>query len=305
MIKIPPYLQIGDTIAIVCPAGFMPFEKAAVCIDTLGKWGYKVKTGATLGGASPNYFSGTDEERLQDLQQMLDDSEVKAILCGRGGYGLTHIIDTIDFSRFRKKPKWIIGFSDITVLHAHIHTNYKIATLHAPMAAAFNEGGADGPYVGALRAALEGKPSQYTCAVHPLNRIGEASGELVGGNLSLLAHLSGTDSELKTKGKILFLEDVGEYIYNVDRLLYQLKRNGRLDHLAGLLIGGFTEMKDTQRPFGKPVYEAIQDVIAEYEYPVSFHFPVSHEKENYTLKVGVEHTLKVEQQTVSLTEKVS
>ena len=305
MIKIPPYLQAGDTIAIVCPSGYMPLEKAQTCIDTLGKWGYKVRLGATLGGASPDYFSGTDEERLADLQQMLDDPAVKAILCGRGGYGLTHIIDRIDFSAFRKAPKWIIGFSDITILHAHIHTNYKIATLHAPMAGAFNDGGAEGPYVGSLRDALEGKRSQYTCEAHPLNRNGEAKGELVGGNLSLLAHLSGTDSGLKTKGKILFLEDVGEYIYNVDRLLYQLKRNGRLDHLKGLLIGGFSEMKDTQRPFGKAVYEVIHDIIAEYEYPVSFNFPVSHEKENYALKTGIKHKLKVDKDKVSVTESLS
>jgi muramoyltetrapeptide carboxypeptidase len=277
-------------------------EKAQTCIDTLRAWGYTVHIGSTLDSHSGNYFSGTDEERLGDLQQALDDPSVKAVLCGRGGYGLSRIIDKIDFSAFKKDPKWIIGFSDITVLHAHIHTNYKIATLHAPMAGAFNEGGADGAFVRSLRDALEGRKARYICDEHPLNRRGEAVGPLVGGNLSILAHLSGTSSELKTKGKILFLEDVGEYLYNVDRMLYQLKRNGRLDKLAGLIVGGFTDMKDTTRPFGRNVYEIIHDIAAEYDYPVCFGFPVSHGGENYALKHGEGYKLKVGRHKVILEE---
>jgi len=302
MIKIPSYLQPGDTIAIVCPAGFMEPGKAQTCIDTLRTWGYAVRVGPTLDSHSDNYFSGTDEERLVDLQQALDDPSVKAILCGRGGYGLSRIIDRIDFSTFKKDPKWIIGFSDITVLHAHIYSNCKIATLHAPMAGAFNDGGAEGEFVRSLRDALEGRKARYACGEHPLNRRGEAVGPLVGGNLSILAHLSGTSSEIKTKGKILFLEDVGEYLYNVDRMLYQLKRNGRLDKLAGLIIGGFTDMKDTTRPFGKNVYEIIHDVAGEYDYPVCFGFPVSHGGENYALKHGVGYKLKVSKHKVTLEE---
>lgn len=302
MIKIPPYLQQGDTIALVCPAGYMPPEKAQTCIDTLRAWGYMVRTGATLDSHSDNYFSGTDEERLSDLQQALDDPSVKAILCGRGGYGLSRIIDRIDFSAFKKSPKWIIGFSDITVLHAHIYSNYKIVSLHGPMAGAFNDGGAEGEFVGSLRDALEGRKTRYVCEGHPLNRKGEVTASLVGGNLSILAHLSGTSSEIKTKGKILFLEDVGEYLYNADRMLYQLKRNGRLDKLAGLVIGGFTDMKDTTRPFGKDVYEIIHDIVEEYDYPVCFGFPVSHGGENYALKHGTEYKLKVGTQKVTLEE---
>jgi len=286
MIIMPPVLEPGDTIALICPSGYMVPEKAQTCIDTLRRWGYTVRTGATLNSHSENYFSGTDEERLADLQEALDDPSVKAILCARGGYGLSRIIDRIDFSAFREHPKWIIGFSDVTVLHAHIYTHYKIATLHAPMAGAFNDGGADGVFVQSLRHALEGKKARYTCEVHALNRKGSAVGTLVGGNLSLLAHLSGTSSEMKTKGKILFLEDVGEYLYNVDRMLYQLKRNGRLDRLAGLIVGGFTDMKDTTRPFGQTVFEIIYDIVKEYDYPVAFGFPVSEGGENYALKVG-------------------
>jgi len=303
MIKTPPYLQPGDTIGIVCPAGYMSLEKAAECIRVLREeWGYNVKIGKTLGGASATYFSGTDEERLTDLQQMLDDDEVKAILCGRGGYGTGRIIEQLDFKKFKKNPKWIIGFSDITVLHSHLYSNYYIASLHAPMAAAFNEAGYINRYVQSLRLALQGTWARYTCEPHPFNRTGEAIGELVGGNLSLIAHLVGSDSDIKTKGRILFLEDIGEYSYNIDRMMYQLKRSGKLKNLAGLIIGGFTDMKDTERPFGKDVYEIIRDIIKEYNYPVCFGFPVSHEKENYALKIGAGYKLKITKSRVLLEE---
>ncbi|QEC42376.1 S66 peptidase family protein [Pseudobacter ginsenosidimutans] len=302
MIKVPAYLQPGDTIAIVCPAGFMAKEKAQSCIDVLQEWGYKVKVGKTLGSDSENYFSGTDEERLQDLQQMIDDDSVQAILCGRGGYGVGRIIDRINFKSFKKKPKWIIGFSDITVLHAHIYSNYKIATLHAPMAAAFNDEGFRNEYVLSLKKAMEGKKAKYSCVPHTFNNKGEAVGELVGGNLALLANITGTPSQLKTKGRILFIEDVGEYLYSIDRMFYQLKRSGQLEKLAGLIIGGFTDMKDTERPFGKTVEEIIHELVSEYDYPVCFNFPVSHGKENYALKVGVGYKLKVGANKVTLEE---
>lgn len=302
MIKTPPYLVPGDTIGITCPAGYMAAAKAQTCIEVLQQWGYRVKVGSTLGSASDNYFSGTDEERLQDFQDMLDDGSVKAILCGRGGYGMGRIIDRVSFKSFKKQPKWIIGFSDITVLHSHIYSNYGIASLHAPMAAAFNDEGYKNEYVQSLKQALEGKTARYQCDVHEFNHKGEAIGELVGGNLSLLAHLVGTPSDMKTRGRILFLEDVGEYKYNVDRMLYQLKRAGKLDKLAGLVVGGFTDTKDTERPFGKPVYDIIHDLVAEYDYPICFNFPVSHEKENYALKVGVGYKLKVGKTKVTLEE---
>ncbi|HVV04941.1 MAG TPA: LD-carboxypeptidase [Puia sp.] len=302
MIQIPPYLHPGDTIALVCPAGYMAPESAQTCIETLRSWGYTVQAGKTMDSHSENYFSGTDEERLADLQQALDNPAVKAILCGRGGYGLSRIVDKIDFTAFEKNTKWIIGFSDITILHAHIYTNYKTASLHAPMAGAFNEGGAEGAYVSSLRAAMEGRKARYTCAVHPFNRTGQVTAPLVGGNLSLLAHLCGTVSEIKTKGRILFLEDVGEYLYNVDRMLQQLKRNGRLDKLAGLVIGGFTEMKDTTRPFGQTVHEIIRDIVKKYDYPVCYDFPVSHGGDNYALKHGMEYTLTVGMGGVTLEE---
>lgn len=302
MIKIPAYLQKGDTIGITCPAGYMAAEKAQTCIDTLHEWGYNVMVGKTLGSGSVNYFSGTDEERLDELQAMLDDESIKAVLCGRGGYGIGRIIDDLDFKTFRKAPKWIIGFSDVTVLHSHIYSNYGIASLHAPMASAFNDGGREGEFVQSLKNALEGKKARYECAVHEFNQRGEAIGELVGGNLTLLTHLIGTPSGLKTKGRILFLEDIAEPLYKIDRMLYQFKRSGKLDKLAGLIIGGFTDMSDTERPFGKTIYEIIHGLVKEYDYPVCFNFPVSHSKENVALKIGVGYKLKVGKNRVGLEE---
>ena len=298
----PPYLQIGDTVGLVCPAGYMAAEKIQTCIQIVQDWGYKVKTGNTLGKEAVNYFSGTDEERLEDVQQMLDDDEVKAVLCARGGYGLSRIIDQIDFKKFKRQPKWIIGYSDVTILHSHLYSNYYISSIHAPMAAAFNDAGHINRFVQSLHHALEGKKLKYSCEPHEFNKKGEAIGELVGGNLTLLSHLAGTDSDIKTRGRILFLEDVGEYLYNIDRMIYQLKRGGKLSKLAGLIVGGFTESKDTERPFGLTAYEIIRDAVKEYDYPVCYGFPVSHGKENYALKIGVGYKLEVRKSKVSLEE---
>jgi muramoyltetrapeptide carboxypeptidase len=301
MILIPPYLQKGDTIGIVCPAGYMPYENAETCINALQQWGYKVKIGKTLGNQF-SYFSGTDAERLTDLQQMLDDTEVKAILCARGGYGLSRIIDDIDFKRFEKNPKWLIGYSDITLLHAHIYTKYKIASLHSPMAAAFNNGGAANEFVQSLKKAITGELFNYSCDGNLLNREGLADGDLIGGNLSLVIHLIGTVSDFDTTNKILFLEDVGEYLYSIDRMIMQLKRAGKLKKLSALIIGGFTELKDTTIPFGQDVYDLIFDKIKEYDYPVCFDFPVSHTDRNYALKIGVRHQISITGKKVVLKE---
>lgn len=300
MIKIPPYIKKGDTIGITCPAGYMAKEKAQACIKTLQQWGFEVMVGKTLGSNSNNYFSGTDEERLNELQAMLDNESIHAVLFGRGGYGVGRLIDKLDFSQFRRKPKWLIGYSDITVLHSHIHSNYKIATLHSPMAAAFNDG--ENEFITSLHKAITGKKMKYKYDVHALNKQGTAVGELVGGNLSLLAHLVGTASDIGTKNKILFIEDIGELIYSTDRLLYQLLRSGKLAEVAGLIIGKFIDVKDTERPFGKNIDEVISDMVKQFDYPVCFHFPVSHTKENYALKVGVKHELKITGRSVSLSE---
>lgn len=261
-------------------------------METLQQWGYQVKGGATL-GSQKDYFSASDEDRLLDLQQTLDDASVKAILCARGGYGVSRIIDRVNWSRFKKAPKWIIGFSDITVFHSFLNKKLKTASLHAPMANAFNDGGAEEPYVLSLKKALSGKKMNYNCEPHTLNRKGTVTGPLVGGNLCLLAHQVGSASDLETRGKILFIEDVGEYLYNIDRMLLQLDRAGKMAGLAGLIVGGFSDVKDTITPFGQSLEELVLTRVEAYNFPVCFGFPVSHEKENFALKCGVIHQLKV------------
>ena len=301
MIKIPPYLKKGDTIGIVCPSGTLSAKKAATCISTLEAWGYKVKIGKTL-GTQHHYFSATDEARAADLQEMLDDKNVQAVLCGRGGYGMSRIIYLLDFKNFKKHPKWVIGFSDITLLHNHCTEVLKTASLHAPMAAAFNNGGATNEWVLSLKHALQGKKANYKAEVHAHNKLGKATGKLVGGNLTLVAHAVGTVSELQTKNIILFLEDIGEYKYNIDRMMLQLKRSGMLKNLAGLVVGGFTQTKDSDPAFGATVYEIIEAAVAAYNYPVCYDFPVSHDKENYAIKHGMEYALEVTAKKVSLKE---
>lgn len=295
----PPYLKQGDTIGLVCPAGYMAPERFMKCKAALESWGYQVRVGNTPGNQF-HYFAGTDEERLADFQHMLDDDSVKAILCGRGGYGVSRIIDRIDWKYFKKHPKWIIGYSDITLLHTHLQARLKTVSLHSPMAGAFNDVPEEDVYLQSLRQALSGANMKYQCAAHPLNRTGKAEGQLVGGNLSLLAHSIGSDSEFTSKGRILFIEDVGEYIYNADRMLMQLKRAGKLDNLAGLIVGSFSDMKDTVIPFGQEIYEVIWDKVQEYDYPVCFGFPVGHTAENYALLHGAEHTLSVKKDVVKL-----
>lgn len=302
MIIVPPYLKKGNSIGITCPAGYMPKENAATCIRTLQSWGYEVMVGKTLGSGSDNYFSGTDEERAGELQAMLDHPGINAIVFGRGGYGMSRIIDRLDFKSFKKNPKWLIGFSDITVMHNHLLRKFNISSMHAPMAAAFNEGNGKNENVLSLQHALKGKKISISCPSHLLNKKGTVTGGLVGGNLALLAHIIGTASDIPTDGKILFIEDVGEYIYNVDRLLLQLKRSGKFKKLKALIVGGFTDMKDTTRPFGKTVEETIKDMTDAFDFPVCFGFPISHGKHNLTLKTGLEYKLSITTSKTTLKE---
>lgn len=298
---IPPYLKKGDCIGLICPSGFMPAAKTKTCVETLQQWGFKAVVGKTV-GHQHHYFSGTDKERLNDLQTMLDDENIKAVMCARGGYGMSRIIHQIDFKKFKRNPKWVIGFSDITLLHNYINNKLKIASLHAPMAGAFNDGGAATEFVQSLRKALTGKILNYSCQPSGLNRAGNAEAELIGGNLALLSHGLGSSWEVNTKNKILFIEDTGEYLYNIDRMMLQLKHAGKLDKLAGLIVGSFSDMKDTTIPFGQTIYEIIWDKVKEYEYPVCFDFPVGHVPENYPLVSGQTHKLSITKNKVSLKE---
>ncbi len=300
--NIPSALKKKDLVALTCPAGYLEAEKATTCISTLRTWGYEVLVGKTMQSSSRNYFSGTDEERRDELQAMLDDKDIKAIFFGRGGYGVSRIIDQLDFKAFKKDPKWLIGFSDITVLHAHLYRSFKIPSIHAQMAAAYNDGGDQTPSILSLHKMLSGKKLKFDVAGHDQNKPGKSEGMLIGGNLSLFANIIGTASEPDTKDCILFLEDIGEYLYSVDRLLVQLKRSGKLNNLAGLVFGGFTDMKDTPRPFGKNIEQILLEIVEEYDYPVCYHFPVSHTAENLPLKVGAKYSLAVTKKKVILKE---
>ena len=278
----PPHLKKGDKIGIVAPARKISKEELQIAISTFEKWGLKVVLGKNLFG-SENQYSGSDRQRADDLQKMLDDTSIRAIISARGGYGTLRIIDLLNFSSFKKNPKWIIGYSDITVLHSHIHQNLETETLHATMPVNFHK---DEESVETLRQFLFGEKITYSVPAHPLNKEGKSDGLLAGGNLSLLYALKGSRSMLSTGGKILFIEDLDEYLYHIDRMMISLKRAGKLSHLAGLVVGGMADMKDNPIPFGKTAEEIIFDAVKEFDYPVCFGFPAGHQAKNLALPFG-------------------
>jgi muramoyltetrapeptide carboxypeptidase len=305
--KIPPYLKKGDAIGITCPAGYLTLEDLAPAKQKMEEWGFVVITGATVGTRN-NTFADSDEARATDLQQMLDNPNIKAIMCGRGGYGVNRMIDQLKFDKFLRNPKWLIGFSDITLLHTHINTRFRIATIHSKMCNSFLKDWSTGEplqidSILSIQKCLTGTKMEYGNAVHEKNRTGVAEGILVGGNLSIIYSAQQTVSELKTEGAILFLEEVGEYLYSLDRMLWNLKRSGKLAKLKGLIIGGFKVKPDTPgEEFGISVYEMVTLLVKEYKYPVCFDFPVGHQKVNYALKCGVRHRLSVTTDGVMLKE---
>ena len=232
------------------------------------------------------------------MQWAINDDEIKAVIIARGGYGTVRLVDAIDFSRLKTNPKLIIGYSDVTVLHSHIHTHIGVPTLHATMPINFDK---NIEAVETLRKCLFGETVSYTFDTNPLNKNGEATGVLVGGNLSLLYALSGTVSDIDTNGKILFLEDLDEYLYHIDRMMLNLKRSGKLANLKALVVGGFTDMKDNAMPFGKTIEEITLDAVKEYNFPVCFNFPAGHIDRNLALYLGKEMSLKINKTNCSLT----
>ncbi len=294
----PPSLVKGDTIGIVAPAGRMDKNIIDQAAQRIEKLGYKVKYADHINQHHYN-FSSTDENRRNDLQCMLDNQNIKAILCTRGGYGVIRIINQLDFTQFKANPKWIIGFSDITVLHAAIQKQ-GIASIHGPMCKSFLNYTDTGIDIDILFSFLEGESPEYIINPYPTNRIGKASGELIGGNLSLLHALRGTKFDLNAKGKILFIEDLSEYLYHLDRVMYNLKLGGILENLSGLVVGQFTDMKDNETPFGETVEQIIYKSVAEYNYPVAFNFPSGHIETNFPLILGDKINLHVEEDQVSL-----
>jgi len=296
--KIPPYLKKGDTIGISSPAGYITLQEIEPAILKLKEWGFNIKIGTTIGKRDFT-FGGTDAERLADFQQLLDDEKVSCILCARGGYGFIRIIDSLHFKKFTKKPKWIIGFSDITVLHSHLNANFGIASIHSKMCNSFPDDWAKADDVQkesieSIKKCLVGEKMKYPITPNAKNKTGIAYGALVGGNLKTIESLSGSKSDIDTTGKILFVEDTGEYLYSLDRMFWNLKRSGKLNKLSALLIGGFKIKKDdVGEEFGKSIEEIVLEKVAAYNYPVCFDFAVGHQKNNFALKCGVQHKLSV------------
>lgn len=293
---IPPYLKQGDTVAITCSAKSLPVP-IDVAVRLLESWGLKVVLGETV-YASWNQFAGTDELRAADFQRFLDDNSIKAIFAARGGYGTIRIIDSIDFSGFAINPKWIVGFSDITILHSHIHAIHNVQTIHGQMPLTIPDGTKIS--LETLRKALFNEPLEYIYQSSFENRSGSATGILTGGNLTLLLMMSGSVSEQDYSDKILFLEDVGEYLYSIDRMMLNFKRAGILSGLKGLIIGGFTDLKDNDIPFGQTAEEIIMSHVNDYTYPVCFNFPAGHIADNRALILGKEISLTVESEKVSM-----
>tara|TARA_Y100000589_G_scaffold56301_1_gene46626 strand:- start:8153 stop:9067 length:915 start_codon:yes stop_codon:yes gene_type:complete len=286
----PPYLRQGDKIGLISTARKISKEELQVAIEHIESWGLKIKFGKNLFN-SYHQFSANDNKRTKDLQTMLDDDNIKAIICARGGYGTVRLIDKINFSKFQKNPKWIVGFSDVTVLHSHIH-NLKIASLHSTMPVNFSNNNLAS--IKSLKDALFGKSINIKAKHHPLNRFGESIGQVVGGNLSILYSLIGSPSDINTDGKILFLEDIDEYLYHIDRMMISLKRSGKLSNLKGLIIGGMTKMNDNNISFGKDAESIIFDTVSEFNYPMCFEFPAGHIRNNRSIKLGLRAKLKVD-----------
>ena len=304
--KISPNLKIGDTIAICSPAGFITLADCMVAIKMMEAWGFKIKIGSSI-GKKDFTFGGTDEERTADFQQMLDDTSVMAIMCARGGYGIVRIIDKLNFANFLKKPKWIIGFSDATVLHSHINKNFGIPTIHSKMCNSFVDPAIAEPIqletLDSIRKCLMGENMSYNIPINLNNKNGIAKGILIGGNLKTLESLAASKSDINTKNKILFVEDTGEYLYSIDRMFFNLKRSGKLSQLAALVVGGFKIKKDDDgEAFGKTLEQIVLEKVSEYSYPVCFDFPVGHQKNNFALKCGIVHSLFVNQEKVVLEE---
>jgi muramoyltetrapeptide carboxypeptidase len=294
----PAYLKAGDIIGITSPAGYITPDEINPAIIQMESWGFKIRVGDTI-GKKDFTFGGTDEERTNDLQQMLDDPKIKAIMCARGGYGAVRIIDKLNWSKFKLKPKWIIGFSDITIFHAHLNKNFGIASIHSKMCNSFPDDWSKAEPVQietieSIRDVLKGEKIKYSVVPNENNKPGKAEGILVGGNLKTLESLAGSASDINTAGKILFVEDTGEYMYSIDRMFWNLKRSGKLSKLKGLIIGGFKVKADTDTEnFGKTLQEVVLEKIKGYSYPVCFDFPVGHQRNNFALKCGARHMIEI------------
>ena len=294
--KIPPNLQKGDTVAIVSTARKNLDDNLKPAIALLHRWGLEVVVGKTI-GLDNHQLAGTDEQRAADFQQQMDNPNIKAIWCVRGGYGTVRMIDLLDFTKFKQNPKWIVGFSDVTVLHSYINT-LNIATIHAAMPVTVARASAES--IETLRKSLFGESLSYEIPSSPANRIGTTKGEIVGGNLSILYSMMGSNAQINCKGKILFIEDLDEYLYHIDRMMMSLKRCGCFDGLNGLVVGTMTKMKDNDIPWGKNANQIIEDVTKGYSFPVLYDFPAGHFRDNRALIFGKQVSLEINKETSKL-----
>jgi muramoyltetrapeptide carboxypeptidase len=297
--KIPPYIKPGSKIRIVSPAGKTDGKYVVPAAEWLEKKGYKVELGKHV-FAQHFQFAGTDDQRLEDLQCALDDPDTNVILFSRGGYGTIRVIDRLDFTKFISRPKWLVGFSDITIIHLCLN-GLGFPTIHGVMPRHFfDSNGMLSENLNSLMEILSGGKPNYTFSNSESNRSGKASGELIGGNLSIITSLMGTKYEINTSGKILFLEDIDEFYYHTDRMMHQLKLAGKLNQIAGLIVGDFTGMKDNESPFGKTVREIITEAVGTYNYPVVFGFPAGHDKKNLAVAFGQIWELDVTEKQANL-----
>jgi muramoyltetrapeptide carboxypeptidase len=290
MMITPPYLQKGDTVAIVATARKNIDDNLKPAIDLLKSWGLEVKIGSSI-GLDLNQLAGTDEQRAKDFQDQLDNPNIKMIWCVRGGYGTVRMVDLLDFTTFKQHPKWIVGFSDVTVLHSHLNTmGYK--SIHGIMPVTVARASVEAK--ASMKVALFGHERlEYDILPHPMNKLGKASGELVGGNLSILYSLLGSPSAINCEDKILFIEDLDEYLYHIDRMMINLKRNGCLESIKGIMVGGMTKMKDNDIPWGKDALQIIEDVTKKYNIPIVYNFPAGHIQDNRALPFGSRVTIAV------------
>jgi muramoyltetrapeptide carboxypeptidase len=287
----PPFLQPGDTIYITAPAKAIEESVVLEAKKTLETWGLNVRVAPhCLGRAA--YFSGTDAERLADFQHGLDDPSIKAILCARGGYGCVRIVEELDWTAFQQNPKWIVGFSDVTVFHQKIN-QLGVESIHAIMPLGFTEGSMEAKET--LHKALFGETIILEASPVKENCMGTAKGSLIGGNMTIIYSLIGTELSYAFKNKILFIEDIGEHIYKVDRMLHAFKLAGIFNQISGLILGGFTEMEDTDVPFGKTIEELISEQVVDLGIPVAFNVPIGHIPDNQAVVVGRTVTLTVTQ----------